>query len=230
MINFSKSISLLALLAVSLFIGAVFPSVAQTTPTASGTTPLAASTCQAMPSTSPWIFGMNSAGWWAARWHPCVAGGYEAAMFAVERAAVVSVLEAPSLAAATAAMAANWGVLSLTDPRIVAVLGPAQAEILAAKPVPPAPPIMIPATSAVISWTPTTTRADGTPLGDLAGYRINYGTASGIYSMSQSVAATASSATITALTSGQTWYFVVIAIDAAGNASAPSVEVSKSTK
>ncbi len=35
---------------------------------------------------------------------------------------------------------------------------------------------------ATLSWDPPTTNADGTPLTDLAGYRIYYGTSSGSYS------------------------------------------------
>src|SRR3990172_13172687 len=35
---------------------------------------------------------------------------------------------------------------------------------------------------AVLTWTPPTTNADGTPLTDLAGYKVYYGTASGNYS------------------------------------------------
>lgn len=81
--------------------------------------------------------------------------------------------------------------------------------------------------SATVSWTAPTTNADGTPLTDLAGYRVLYGQTSGAYT--QSVAASASPVTVQNLGAGA-WFFVVKAIDTSGNESAASIEVSKTVQ
>lgn len=78
--------------------------------------------------------------------------------------------------------------------------------------------------TATVSWAAPTTNADGTPLADLAGYRVLYGTQAGTYT--QSVAASVSPVTVQGLAAG-TWFFVVQAIDTSGNASTASAEVSK---
>jgi hypothetical protein len=85
-----------------------------------------------------------------------------------------------------------------------------------------------PATGTVtLSWTPPTTNSDGTPLVDLAGYRIVYGTASRTYTQSLTIGAPAvSSAMIEGLAQG-TWYFAVKAYTAAGVESDLSNEASK---
>jgi hypothetical protein len=85
-----------------------------------------------------------------------------------------------------------------------------------------------PATGTVtLSWTPPTTNSDGTPLVDLAGYRIVYGTASRTYTQSLTIGApTVASASIEGLAQG-TWFFAVKAYTAAGVESDLSNEASK---
>jgi hypothetical protein len=85
-----------------------------------------------------------------------------------------------------------------------------------------------PATGTVtLSWTPPTTNSDGTPLTDLAGYRIVYGQASRTYTQSLTIGAPAvASAMIEGLAQG-TWYFAVKAYTAAGVESDLSNEASK---
>ena len=78
--------------------------------------------------------------------------------------------------------------------------------------------------SASVSWAAPTSNADGTPLLDLAGYRVLWGTASGVYT--QSLTTSATTATVPNLAAGK-WFFVVKAIDTSGNESAPSIEASK---
>ena len=81
--------------------------------------------------------------------------------------------------------------------------------------------------SATLSWTPPTQRIDGTPLENLAGYRIRYGTAPGSYtSQLQIPNAGITSCVIENLPPG-TYYFVAIAYDSVGLESAPSTAVSK---
>jgi len=78
--------------------------------------------------------------------------------------------------------------------------------------------------SAKVSWTAPTVNADGTPITDLAGFRVLYGPASGSYTLS--VAASAPPVTVSNLPAGR-WFFVVKAVDTASNESAASAEVSK---
>jgi hypothetical protein len=74
--------------------------------------------------------------------------------------------------------------------------------------------------TATLSWTIPTTRTDGTPLTNLAGFKIYYGTTPGVYPTTIVVAnATISTYTVTNLTSG-TYYFVATAYDATGVESA----------
>jgi PKD repeat protein len=83
------------------------------------------------------------------------------------------------------------------------------------------------AASVTLSWNPPTTNIDGTPLTDLAGFKIYYGTESGKYSVNID-AGSASSYTVNNLFSGLTYYFAVTAYDAAGTESTFSNEVSLS--
>ena len=79
---------------------------------------------------------------------------------------------------------------------------------------------------AILSWDPPTTNADGSPLTDLDGYRIYYGTSSGAYVTTLDVGNVITS-TITNLTDGTIYYFAVTAYDLSGNESDFSNEVSK---
>ncbi len=77
-----------------------------------------------------------------------------------------------------------------------------------------------------ISWTPPTTRSDGSTLDDLDGFTVYYGTTSGNYTQNVTVNdENATSHVITNLTPG-TYYFAVTAYDSSNNESAFSTEVS----
>jgi hypothetical protein len=83
--------------------------------------------------------------------------------------------------------------------------------------------------SATLTWSAPTTNVDGTPLTDLAGYKVYFGTTSGVYSSSLSVGlnvGTPPSYIVNNLGAG-TYYFAVTAYDAAGVESAFSTEASK---
>ena len=82
--------------------------------------------------------------------------------------------------------------------------------------------------SATITWDAPTTNADGTPLTDLAGYKLYYGTSSGNYSVAIDVG-NVTTFKVDGLSSG-TYYFAVTAYDASGNESDYSNEVSKTIK
>lgn len=79
--------------------------------------------------------------------------------------------------------------------------------------------------SATLTWDAPTTNEDGTPLNDLAGYNIYYGTSSGVYTT------TIPTENIITYTVGNLipgiYYFVVTAVDTSGNESNYSNEVNK---
>jgi len=80
---------------------------------------------------------------------------------------------------------------------------------------------------ATLTWTPPTTNEDGTPLVDLAGYKIYYGTASRSYPNSITIANPGiTSYVIDNLASG-TYYFAATAFNYSGGESDVSNEVSK---
>lgn len=79
---------------------------------------------------------------------------------------------------------------------------------------------------AILSWDPPSTNADGSPLTDLSGYRIYYGTSPGVYGTMRDVGNVMSS-TVTNLADGSPYYFVVTAYDLSGNESGFSNEVNK---
>jgi hypothetical protein len=76
--------------------------------------------------------------------------------------------------------------------------------------------------SATLSWTPPTENTDGTPITDLAGYHILYGTSASAMTMSITVAdATETSYVVAGLAPG-TYYFAVVAYNSAGMDSSQS--------
>jgi Fibronectin type III domain len=98
----------------------------------------------------------------------------------------------------------------------------------------PAPVSSTPATptpttgSATLSWVAPTQNTDDSPLTNLAGYIIYYGTDAA--ALTQTIQVTNSSAlsyVITGLAAGTTWYFTVTSYTATGEESARSTVVSK---
>jgi hypothetical protein len=77
-----------------------------------------------------------------------------------------------------------------------------------------------------LNWTPPTENVDGSPLTNLAGYNIHYGTASGAYTQTISVSnAGIATYVVDDLTPG-TYYFAVGAVNSQGTESPASSEVS----
>jgi Fibronectin type III domain len=72
--------------------------------------------------------------------------------------------------------------------------------------------------SASLSWDPPITNEDGTPLTDLSGYKIYYGTTSAFYTQNID-AGNVVTFTVTYLTAGLTYYFAVTAYDSSLNES-----------
>lgn len=84
-----------------------------------------------------------------------------------------------------------------------------------------------PQANATLSWVPPTQNVDGTPLTDLAGFRVLYGQAIGQYTQALNLPSpTMSSVVVEGLGAG-TWYFIVKAVNAAGAESDFSNVVSK---
>lgn len=91
----------------------------------------------------------------------------------------------------------------------------------------PEPPPPTSTGSATLSWSAPIMKADGTTRANVAWYRVLYGRASGAYT--QSLAASASPVIVPNLAAG-TWFFAVTAVDAAGNESETSYEISKAVQ
>lgn len=70
--------------------------------------------------------------------------------------------------------------------------------------------------SAILTWQPPPLNTDGSPLTDLAAFKVYWGTTQGTYSQSTKISnAAARTHTVSGLTKG-TWYFVVTALNAQG--------------
>jgi Fibronectin type III domain len=76
-----------------------------------------------------------------------------------------------------------------------------------------------------LSWERPTTKADGTPLTDLVGYKLYYGLTSRTYDFLKTVGNQTTYA-VSGLEPGRTYYFAVTAYDASGHESHFSDEVS----
>jgi hypothetical protein len=106
--------------------------------------------------------------------------------------------------------------ITVSDGRASATLGPFSIEVSA-----------IANGAATLSWSPPTENADGTPLTDLAGYRIRYGrSATELGSLIEITNPSLSAYVVENLSPG-TWYFTVVAVNRAGVESEPSGIASK---
>jgi len=81
-----------------------------------------------------------------------------------------------------------------------------------------------------LAWDAPTTNVDGSPLTDLAGYKVYVGTATGVYGNSIDVGTAIQSGntvtySLSGLTPGQTYYIAVTAYDIENNESTYSNEV-----
>jgi hypothetical protein len=70
--------------------------------------------------------------------------------------------------------------------------------------------------SATLSWSAPTLRTDGTPLSNLAGYRIHYGNAAGEYSKKVTINSAGVTTYVVENLGPGTWYFVTTAFDSTG--------------
>ena len=84
-----------------------------------------------------------------------------------------------------------------------------------------------PPVSATLSWSAPIDNTNGTPLTDLAGFYIFYGTSATALNSVQHVDANVNMYSFTGLTAGKTYYFSVAAISTIGLIGPASVVVSK---
>ena len=70
--------------------------------------------------------------------------------------------------------------------------------------------------SATLTWQPPTQRTDGTPLTDLAGYKVYWGTAPNDFSSSITISNPGISTYVIENLTPATWYFVATAVDSKG--------------
>ncbi len=81
--------------------------------------------------------------------------------------------------------------------------------------------------SATLSWIPPTENVDGTPLMNLAGYVIRYGTRADTLDKSLKLTNPGLTSTVIEGLPAATWYFTLIAYTSSGSESAPSGVASK---
>jgi hypothetical protein len=81
--------------------------------------------------------------------------------------------------------------------------------------------------SATLSWQPPTENADGTPLTNLAGYVIRYGTRSDVLTLEVKISNPGVTTSVIEGLTPATWYFTVSAFTALGVESMPSAVGSK---
>lgn len=81
--------------------------------------------------------------------------------------------------------------------------------------------------SVTLTWTPPTQNTDGTPLTDLAGYKIYRGTESGVYNNITTVANPSIASWVTDVLPAGTYYFAATSYNEAGVESVFSNEVTK---
>ena len=80
----------------------------------------------------------------------------------------------------------------------------------------------------VLTWTAPDDNADGTPLVDLTGYKIRYGTSSGNYSQTVTVSNSSLNRFVVDNLGAGTYYFTISAYNHSGTESQLSGEVSTS--
>lgn len=155
---------------------------------------------------------------------PAVSGGSGAVTFQIQGKPTWAAFNATTGALTGTPAVTNEGTsagitISASSGGASASIGPFAIVVNA----PPASPPASPSTgSATLSWTVPTQNTDGTPLTNLAGYHIYYGTSAGAWTSTITVLeATETSYVVSGLAPG-TYYFAVVAFNTAGDDSPQS--------
>jgi hypothetical protein len=151
---------------------------------------------------------------------PTVAAGAGAVTFQIQGKPTWAAFNASTGALTGTPAAANEGTTAGIT--ITASNGSSSASIGPFEIVVNAPPVSPTTGSATLSWTAPTENTDGTPLTDLAGYHIYYGTSAGAWTSTITIlSATETSYIVSGLASG-TYYFTIVAFNSEGIDSADS--------
>lgn len=136
------------------------------------------------------------------------------------------VLAALMLSACGGGKTEDTATASATGGGITTTATPSPAS--ASTPTVPAPGTNSPAVGSLsLTWAAPVTNSDGTPVSDLAGYRVYYGTASGFYTDSVTISNPATTGTTISNLPAATYYVIVRAFNSANTESLASAEVSK---
>jgi hypothetical protein len=84
--------------------------------------------------------------------------------------------------------------------------------------------------SATLTWNPPTQNTDGSPLTNLAGYKVHWGTSQGNYTNSATINNPGLSSYVVDQLTPATWYFALTAVNAAGAESSFSNIASKTVR
>ncbi|MBX5462663.1 MAG: putative Ig domain-containing protein, partial [Steroidobacteraceae bacterium] len=114
--------------------------------------------------------------------------------------------------------------ISVSDGTTSVSLAPFAIEVTAPAATPPT------TGSALVSWIPPTANTDGSPLQNLAGYRISYGVSSSNLDKTVQIANPGLTSYLIEDLAAGTWYFTVRAYTTSGAESAPSSVVSKTIR
>lgn len=109
--------------------------------------------------------------------------------------------------------------IQVSDGEATASLGPFDIEVVATA-----------TGSALLSWTPPTRNTDGSPLTNLAGYRVYWGTSPGDYPNSVTINNPGITSYVVDQLTPATWYFALTALNTAGAESAFSNVASKTVQ
>lgn len=136
-------------------------------------------------------------------------------------ASAASTGQAPTVAQSPAPAATSTDSASAAS---TSTSGIPAGESAGSQPTAAAPPVAS-AGVVTLNWLPPTENVDGTPLTDLAGYDIHYGTASGDYTKKIAVSNPGIATYVVSDLTPGTYYFSVAAVNADGTESPLSSEV-----
>ncbi|HEY4369122.1 MAG TPA: putative Ig domain-containing protein [Steroidobacteraceae bacterium] len=107
-------------------------------------------------------------------------------------------------------------VIGVTDGKASSTMGPFSIQVTATSD-----------GRVTLSWSPPTENTDGTPITDLSGYKIRYGTSPSALTQTLSIDNSGVTSYVLENLSPATWYFAVVAVTSSGSESSDSNVVNK---